>query len=393
MKFAQRMSRLGTETAFEVLARARALEAQGREVIHLEIGEPDFDTPESIITAGCDALRHGATHYTPSAGIPELREAVARDAHARKGVSYDANDVVVTPGGKPIMFFTILALVDEGDEVIYPNPGFPIYESMIDFAGGKAVPIQLEEARDFSLDVEKLCSLVNERTRLIILNSPHNPTGGVLTRAELEAIAETAQRFPDLYVLSDEIYSRMIYEGEHTSIAALPGMRERTIVLDGFSKIYAMTGWRLGYGLFPAELAPAIARLMTNSNSCTNAATQLAGVAALTGSQRDAEAMVAEFKRRRDLIVAGLNTIPGITCKLPHGAFYVFPNITEVGLTSSEVADLLLYEGGVATLAGTAFGRFGEGYIRLSYANSTENLEKALERIHATLASRMATSR
>ncbi len=393
MKFAQRMSRLGTETAFEVLARARALEAQGREVIHLEIGEPDFDTPESIIEAGCDALRHGATHYTPSAGIPELREAIARDASARKGVSFSADDVVVTPGGKPVMFFTILALVDEGDEVIYPNPGFPIYESMIDFAGGTAVPIQLEEARDFSLDVEKLCALVNERTRLIILNSPHNPTGGVLTRAELEAIADTAQRFPDLYVLSDEIYSRMIYEGEHSSIAALPGMRERTIVLDGFSKIYAMTGWRLGYGLFPSAMTPAIARLMTNSNSCTNAATQLAGVAALTGPQSDAEAMVAEFKRRRDLIVSGLNAIPGITCKQPHGAFYVFPNVTGTGLTSREVADLLLYEGNVATLAGTAFGRFGEGYIRLSYANSTENLEKAIERIRATLASRMATSR
>lgn len=393
MKFAQRMSRLGTETAFEVLARARALEAQGREVIHLEIGEPDFDTPEHIIEAGCDALRHGATHYTPSAGIPELREAIARDASARRGVSFDANDVVVTPGGKPVMFFTLLALVDEGDEVIYPNPGFPIYESMIDFAGGVAVPIQLEEARDFSLDVEKLCSLVNERTRLIILNSPHNPTGGILTRAELEAIAETVRRFPDLHVLSDEIYSRMIYEGAHTSIAALADMRERTIVLDGFSKIYAMTGWRLGYGLFPAELAPAVARLMTNSNSCTNAATQLAGVAALTGPQGAAEEMVAEFKRRRDLIVSGLDAIPGITCKLPHGAFYVFPNITGLGMTSREVADLLLYEGGVATLAGTSFGRFGEGYIRLSYANSTENLEKALERIRATLASRVATSR
>ena len=392
MKFAQRMSRLGTETAFEVLARAKALEAQGREVIHLEIGEPDFDTPEAIIEAGCDALRHGATHYTPSAGIPELREAIARDASARKGISYTADDVVVTPGGKPVMFFTLLALVDEGDEVIYPNPGFPIYESMIDFAGGAAVPIQLEEARDFSLDVEKLCALVNERTRLIILNSPHNPTGGILTRAELEVIAETVQRFPDLYVLSDEIYSRMIYEGGHTSIAALPGMRERTIVLDGFSKIYAMTGWRLGYGLFPSELAPAIARLMTNSNSCTNAATQLAGVAALTGPQSDAEAMVAAFKRRRDLVARGLNDIPGITCKQPHGAFYVFPNITGVGMTSREVADLLLYEGGVATLAGTAFGRFGEGYLRLSYANSTENLERALERISATLAARLATS-
>lgn len=392
MKFAQRMSRLGTETAFEVLARAKALEAQGREVIHLEIGEPDFDTPATIIEAGCDALRHGATHYTPPAGIPELREAIARDASARRGVNFSADDVVVTPGGKPVMFFTILALVDEGDEVIYPNPGFPIYESMINFVGGVAVPIQLEEARDFSLDVERLCALVTARTRLIILNSPHNPTGGVLARAELEVIAETVRRFPDLYVLSDEIYSRMIYEGEHTSIAALPGMRERVVTLDGFSKIYAMTGWRLGYGLFPSELAPAIARLTANSNSCTNTATQRAGVAALTGAQDGSAAMVAEFKRRRDLIAHGLNTIPGISCKLPHGAFYAFPNITGLGMTSDEVADLLLYEAGVATLAGTAFGRFGEGYIRLSYANSTENIEKALERIRATLASRVATS-
>jgi aspartate/methionine/tyrosine aminotransferase len=392
MQFAQRMGRLGTETAFEVLARAKALEAQGREVVHLEIGEPDFDTPAYIVEAACDALRHGATHYTQPAGVLELREAIARDASARRGVSFSADDVVVTPGGKPVMFFTILALVDEGDEVIYPNPGFPIYESMIDFAGGAAVPIQLEEARDFSLDVERLCSLVNERTRLIVLNSPHNPTGGVLTRAELELIAETVRRFPDLYVLSDEIYSRMIYEGEYTSISALTGMRERVIVLDGFSKIYAMTGWRLGYGLFPSELAPAVARLMANSNSCTNTATQRAGVAALTGPQDDSLAMVAEFKRRRDLIVSGLNSIPGISCKLPHGAFYAFPNITELDMTSREVADLLLYEAGVATLAGTAFGRFGEGYIRLSYANSTENIEKALERIRATLASRVAAS-
>lgn len=388
MKFAQRMGRLGTETAFEVLVRAKALEAQGRDIVHLEIGEPDFDTPDPIVQAGCDALRDGATHYTPSAGIPELREAIAKDATARRGVAFSPDDAVVTPGGKPVMFFSILALVDEGDEVIYPNPGFPIYESMIDFVGGKAVPIQLEEARDFSLDVDKLCALVNERTRLIILNSPHNPTGGVLARPELEAIAATVRDYPDLMVLSDEIYGRMIYEGEHTSIASLPGMRERTIVLDGFSKIYAMTGWRLGYGLFPSELAPAIARLQTNSNSCTNAATQWAGVAALTGSQQPSEEMVEEFRRRRDIIVRGLNDIPGVTCKTPHGAFYVFPNITGTGLTSREAADLLLYEAGVATLAGTSFGAFGEGYIRLSYANSVANLEKALDRIKATLASR-----
>src|SRR5579884_1105264 len=380
MKFAERMGRLGTETAFEVLVRAKALEAQGRDVIHLEIGEPDFDTPENVIAAGCHALQHGYTHYTPSAGIPELREAIAKDASARRGVAFSPENVVVTPGGKPVMFFSILALVDEGDEVIYPNPGFPIYESMIDFVGGKPVPIQLEEARDFSLDVDKLCSLVNDRTRMIILNSPHNPTGGVLSRPELEAIADTVRRHPDLIVLSDEIYSRMLYDGEHVSIASLPGMQERTIVLDGFSKIYAMTGWRLGYGLFPAELAPAIARLQTNSNSCTNAATQMAGLAALTGPQAACDEMVEEFRRRRDLIVAGLNDIPGLTCKTPRGAFYVFPNITGTGMTSREIADLLLYEAGVATLAGTSFGAFGEGYIRLSYANSMENLQKALDR-------------
>jgi aspartate/methionine/tyrosine aminotransferase len=392
MKFAQRMGRLGTETAFEVLVRAKALEAEGRDIIHLEIGEPDFDTPEFIVAAGCDALRAGATHYTPSAGIPELRAAIAHDASARRGVPFAPEDVVVTPGGKPIMFFSILALVEEGDEVIYPNPGFPIYESMIDFAGGHAVPIQLEEARDFSLDVDKLCALVNERTRLLILNSPHNPTGGVLTRAELEAIAATVRKQPDLVVLSDEIYSRMIYAGEHTSIASLPGMQARTIVLDGFSKIYAMTGWRLGYGLFPAPLAAVVTKLMTNSNSCTNAATQLAGVAALAGSQRASEEMVAEFRRRRDLVVQGLNQIPGITCRLPHGAFYVFPNITGTGLNSREAADLFLYEAGVAVLAGTAFGEYGEGYIRLSYANSRENLQQALERIRVTLAARRAAA-
>jgi aspartate aminotransferase len=389
MKFARRMSRLGTETAFEVLARARALEAQGRDIVHLEIGEPDFDTPANVVEAGRSALAAGATHYTPAPGIPELRAAIARDASSRRGVTFDPADVVVTPGGKPIMYFAILALVDTGDEVIYPNPGFPIYESMIDFAGGRPVPIQIQEERDFSLDVERLCALIGPRTRMVILNSPHNPTGGVLTRADLEAIAEACRPHPDLIVLADEIYSRMIYEGEHTSIAALPGMRERTIVLDGFSKTYAMTGWRLGYGLFPHELAPAIARLMTNSNSCTATFTQLAGVEALTGPQDAPAAMVEEFRRRRDLIVAGLNSIRGVTCRVPHGAFYVFPNITGTGLSSRAVADLLLEEAGVAVLSGTAFGAYGEGYVRLSYANSTANIQKALERMKATLEARL----
>lgn len=386
MKFARRMSRLGTETAFEVLVRAKALEATGREVIHLEIGEPDFDTPANVIEAGQVALGGGHTHYTPAAGIVELREAIARDATVRRGIVFDPANVVVTPGGKPIMFFAILALVEEGDEVIYPNPGFPIYESMIRFAGGRPVPIQMDERRDFSLDAEQLCAQIGPRTRMVILNSPHNPTGGVLSQHDLETIAAACREHPDLIVLSDEIYSRMIYEGTHTSIAALPEMRERTIVLDGFSKTYAMTGWRLGYGLFPAELAPVISRLMTNSNSCTAAFTQFAGVEALNGPQDSVDAMVREFHKRRDLIVEGLNRIPGITCRLPHGAFYVFPNITGTGLSSREVADLLLQEAGVAVLSGTSFGEFGEGYIRLSYANSTENLRKALDRIGATLA-------
>jgi aspartate/methionine/tyrosine aminotransferase len=382
------MDQLGTETAFEVLVRAKALEAQGRDIIHLEIGEPDFDTPADVTEAACAALHAGATHYTPAPGIPALREAIAADATARRGVSFAPENVIVTPGGKPIMFFSILALVDTGDEVIYPNPGFPIYESMIQFVGGVPMPIPLEEARNFSLDAQRLCDMITPKTRMIILNSPHNPTGGVLARADVAAIADAVQRHPDLVVLSDEIYSRMLYGGEHTSIASLPGMRERTIVLDGFSKIYAMTGWRLGYGLFPEEIAPAVARLMTNSNSCTAAFTQLAGVAALTGSQAPSEAMVAEFHKRRDVIVNGLNQIPGLRCNMPAGAFYAFPNITGTGMTSREVADLLLYEGGVAALAGTAFGKYGEGYIRLSYANSIANIEEALRRIGATLAAR-----
>jgi aspartate/methionine/tyrosine aminotransferase len=392
MQFARRMSRLGTETAFEVLVRAKALEATGRDVVHLEIGEPDFNTPANVVEAGRAALAAGHTHYTPAPGIPELREAIARDASARRGIAFDPADVVVTPGGKPIMFFTILALVDAGDEVIYPNPGFPIYESMIRFAGGRPVPIRMEESRDFSLDADQLCTLIGPRTRLVVLNSPHNPTGGALSRAALEAIADACRRHPDLIVLSDEIYSRMLYEGEHVSIAALPGMRERTVVLDGFSKIYAMTGWRLGYGLFPRELGQVVAKLMTNSNSCTATFTQMAGVEALTGPQDASVAMVQEFRRRRDVMVAGLNTVPGLTCRVPSGAFYAFPNITGTGLSSREVADLLLQEAGVAVLAGTAFGAFGEGYIRLSYANSLENIQKALDRMRATLGARRVAS-
>jgi aspartate/methionine/tyrosine aminotransferase len=382
------MERLGTETAFEVLAKAKALEAQGRSIVHLEIGEPDFPTPEHIVEAGCQALRDGYTHYTPAPGMPELREAIAADASKRRGIAFSPDDVVVTPGGKPIMFYALLALVDEGDEVIYPNPGFPIYESMIRFAGGKATPIQMEEARDFSLDVEKLCAMIGPQTRMVVLNSPHNPTGGVLSRADLEAIAGAVLRQPETLVLADEIYSRMLYEGEHTSIASLPEMRERTIVLDGFSKIYAMTGWRLGYGLLPQELVAPVVRLLINSASCTAAATQMAGVAALTGSQAPSEAMVEEFHRRRDVIIRGLNAIPKLSAKTPQGAFYAFPNITATGLTSRQMADLLLNEAGVAALSGTAFGAYGEGYIRLSYANSVEQIEEALDRIRRALTER-----
>ena len=388
MKFAHRMELLGTETAFEVLARAKALEAQGKQIVHLEIGEPDFTTPAYIIEAGRKALADGYTHYTPAPGIPELRAAIAYDATQRRGIAFEPDEVVVTPGGKPVMFFSILALCDEGDEVIYPNPGFPIYESMIQFVGARPVPAQIEEQRGFSLNVDKLCDAINERTRLIILNSPHNPTGGILSRGDLEQISATVLKFPDLMVLSDEIYSRMLYGGEHISIASLPGMRERTIVLDGFSKIYAMTGWRLGYGLFPREMVPGITRLMTNSNSCTATFTQMAGVVALTGSQQPSEDMVAEFRKRRDVIVSGLNDIPGVTCTTPGGAFYAFPNITGTGLHSRELADLLLSEAGVAVLAGTAFGAYGEGYIRLSYANSIEQIELALARIKGWLAAR-----
>ncbi len=393
MRLANRMARLGTETAFEVLARARALEAQGRQIVHLEIGEPDFDTPANVIEIACDALHGSQTHYTPSAGMPALREAIATDATARRGVAFDPAEVVVTPGGKPIIFYAMLALVNAGDEVIYPNPGFPIYESMIDFVGGRALPVPLEEARDFSIDVERLCGMITDKTRLIILNSPHNPTGSTLARADLEAIAAAVLDHPDLLVLSDEIYSRMIYDGEHVSIASLPGMQERTIILDGFSKIYAMTGWRLGYGIMPAALAQQFATLMTNSNSCTATFTQLAGVEALTGPQEASAAMVAEFRRRRDVVVAGLNAIDGVTCRVPHGAFYVFPNISATGLTSAEVADRLLREGGVATLAGTAFGAYGEGYLRLSYANSLDQLNLAIERMSAMMSTLLARVR
>jgi len=382
LRLARRMARLGTETAFEVLVRARALEAKGKNIVHLEIGEPDFDTPANIIAAGAEAMRGGWTHYGPSAGLPALREAIAEDAGRRRGVKIDPSEVVVVPGGKPIIFFSMLAFIEEEDEVIYPDPGFPIYESMIHFLGARAVPIRLREEMDFRLDVKELASLINDRTKLIILNSPHNPTGGVLSERDVREIARVIGD-RDLMVLSDEIYSRLIFEGSHFSIMAVDGFKERTILLDGFSKTYAMTGWRMGYGVMRADLAAHVARLMTNSNSCTASFTQVAGIEAVRGDQSSVDNMLAEFRRRRDLMVAGLNKISGFSCRVPHGAFYVFPNITRTGWTSKKLADALLEEAGVACLAGTAFGGFGEGYLRFSVANSVENINLALERIAA----------
>ncbi len=375
------MSRLGTETAFEVLNKARALEREGKEIIHLEIGEPDFSTPENIIDAAIEALHQGWTHYGPSAGLPELRQTIAGYISQTRGVKVTSDEVVVVPGGKPVIFFTILALVDEGDEVIYPNPGFPIYQSMIDYMGGSAVPIRLREDRDFSLDVDELASLITDHTKLIILNSPHNPTGGVLNRQEIHDIAD-AIGDRNVMVLSDEIYSRLIFEGEHFSIMSVPGFKDRTILLDGFSKTYAMTGWRMGYGVMREDLATHITRLMTNSNSCTASFTQVAGVEAMRGDQSSVDGMRAEFQRRRDVFVAGLNRIKGFSCRMPKGAFYVFPNITKTGWKSKTLADALLEGAGVACLSGTAFGDFGEGYLRFSVANSLENLNKALEWIN-----------
>lgn len=380
MQFADRMSRLGTESAFEVLVKARALEAQGRDVVHLEIGEPDFDTPRHIVEAGKAALDQGFTHYGPTAGLPEFREAIANYVAQTRGIAVKPEQVVVTPGAKPIMFYAVLALAQAGDEVIYPNPGFPIYESVIRFVEATPVPITLREERDFSLDVEELKSLVTDRTRLIILNSPQNPTGGVLPPEDLEAIAEIAVQH-GIPVLADEIYSRLIYDGVCHSIAAYDGMQDLAIILDGFSKTYAMTGWRLGYGVMPEKLARQMTLLAVNSNSCTATFVQRAGLAALQGSQEPVEVMLTEFRRRRDAFVAGLNAIPGLSCAIPRGAFYAFPNIAEVSGSASEMADFLLKEGGVACLAGSDFGAYGEGYLRFSYANSLENLNKALERI------------
>jgi aspartate aminotransferase len=381
---AERMKRLGTETAFEVLARAKAMEAEGREIIHLEIGEPDFDTPGNIIDAAVSALKGGFTHYGPSAGLPDARRVFAEFITRDRGVAVKPENIVITPGAKPILFFSILALVDAGDEVIYPNPGFPIYESVINFVGAKPVPVPLREEKAFSFDLEELRALVNEKTKLMIINSPQNPTGGVLTPEDMKGIAELAERY-DSWILSDEVYSKMVYEGRHVSIYDYPEVKDRVILLEGHSKTYAMTGWRLGYGTMPVSLAEHISKLQTNSNSCTASFIQMAGIEALTGPQEESRKMMAEFKARRDLIVDGLNTIKGFECLKPKGSFYVFPNITGTGMKSKQLEEHLLDTAGVACLSGTSFGRYGEGYLRFSYANSQENLKKALEKIQAAL--------
>jgi aspartate aminotransferase len=381
------MDRLGTETAFSVLAKAKALEAGGREIIHLEIGEPDFGTPTHVVEAGCRALRDGHTHYTPTAGIPELREAIAEDVALSRGIEVRPEQVVVTPGGKPIMFFAILALVDEGDEVLLPSPAFPIYESMVNFVGGKPVYVPLRQENGFRFDPEEFEANLSERTRLVILNSPANPTGGVLTADDLATLAGILSEHPGVYVLSDEIYSRLLYTGDFASITENEGLGpdQRTIILDGFSKTYAMTGWRLGYGVMPPDLAEQVAKLQVNSNSCTSAATQHAGLAALKGPQDAVKEMLAEFRTRRDLIVDGLNRLPGVECIMPQGAFYAFPRITATGYTADDLADVLLEEAGVACLSGTAFGQYGEGHLRLSYANSRANISKALDHMNELL--------
>jgi aspartate aminotransferase len=385
LRLAKRLSRLGTETAFEVLVKAKALEAQGKNIVHLEIGEPDFPTPPGVVAAASQALQEGYTHYCASAGLNELREAIATEVRLTRGIPVNADWVVVTPGAKPIMFYLILALVEEGDEVLYPNPGFPIYESMIHFAGGKPVPLALLEKYDFRFDLNELKQKVTRQTKLIIINSPQNPTGGLLTEGDLKAIAEVAVE-RDIMVLSDEIYSKIIYEGQHHSISSLPGMLERTVILDGFSKTYAMTGWRLGYGVMAPPLQAHISKLVTNSVSCTAPFTQRAGLEALANTEKEVYQMLAEFRRRRDFIWKRLNEIPGMHSVCPAGAFYVFPNIQSLGMTSSAFADYLLNSAGVAVLSGTSFGQYGEGYIRISYANSVANLAKAADRISESVA-------
>jgi len=385
--FADRMGRLGTETAFEVLAKARALEAQGRDIVHLEIGEPDFDTPDNIRKAAEKAIWAGYTHYGPSAGLMEVRQAFCDYFAKDRGVEYTPDQIVVTPGGKPLIFLPVIALVDHGDEVIYPNPGYPIYESAIKFAGGKPVPLMLREERDFRFDIAELEEKINPKTKMLIINSPQNPTGGVLEMSDLKRIAELAVE-NDVVVLSDEVYSKIVYEGEHHTVASLDGMKERTILMDAHSKTYAMTGWRLGFAAMPTAIAEKVTKLNTNIYSHATTFVQLAGVEAVKGPQDKVGEMVELFRKRRDAIVDGMNAISGFSCLRPKGAFYVFPNIKETGMSASELADKLLNEAGVACLAGTCFGDFGEGYLRFSYANSLTNIEKAVDRIKGVMAHR-----
>lgn len=380
MRVAKRMSSLGTETAFEVLAKAKALEAEGHSIIHLQIGEPDFETPDHIVEAAVQALRDGWHHYTPASGLLPLREAIAEEISSTRNLTVEPEEIVVTPGAKPIIFFSLLSLAQEGDEVIYPNPGFPIYESMIRYSGAQPVPIPLREELDFRMDLEEFARLVGPKTRMVILNSPNNPTGSVLQHDDLAKVAEIL-RGKNIVVLSDEVYSRIIYEDDHMSLASLPGMKEQTIILDGFSKTYAMTGWRLGYGVMRRDLAEQITRLMINSNSCTAAFTQMAGISALGGEQKPVSEMVETFRRRRDSIVEWLNQIEGVSCRTPKGAFYVFPNVRKLGGDSSRLASFLLEKAGVALLSGNDFGSYGEGYLRLSYAASLETLEEGIKRM------------
>tara|TARA_Y100000817_G_scaffold143250_1_gene112265 strand:- start:283 stop:1449 length:1167 start_codon:yes stop_codon:yes gene_type:complete len=381
MKLSSRQKRLGTETAFETLAKAKKLEAQGKNVIHLEIGEPDFDSPKHVVTAAKKALDEGFTHYGPSAGQPELREAIAVHQGEVNGYKISSDRVIVTPGAKPVMFFSILALIERGDEVIYPNPGFPIYESMINYVGGTAVPMKLEESKNFNANIDDLKKLINDKTKMIIINTPNNPCGSVTQIEDLEQIAKIAVE-NDIIVLSDEIYKDMYYQGEHYSISKFKGMKERTIILDGFSKSYAMTGWRLGYGIFPEFMIDDITKLMTNSVSCTSVFSQMAAIAALEGPKDFTLNMMEKFKIRRDIVVDGLNSIDGINCKTPLGAFYAFPNISGTGLSSSDFADIALDNYGVALLSGTAFGNYGDNYIRISFANSDDNLREAIDRLN-----------
>jgi aspartate/methionine/tyrosine aminotransferase len=385
MSYASRTSHLKPEGAFEVLARAQELEASGREIIHLEIGQPDFETFDNIRLAGMRAIAEGQTRYTPPIGMKSLRQVIAEDAGKRHGLQFHPDQVVVSPGAKPNLFFPVLALIEPGDEVIYPNPGFPTYEAMIRVAGGRPIPVPLREENNFSFDLEAFHHLINQRTRLVIVNSPSNPTGGVMPLSDLEEIARASQEF-DFWVMSDEIYTRLVYDQLSVpSIASLPGMMDRTIIVDGFSKTYAMTGWRLGYGIMPDSLAQVVQLLLTHSVGCTAQFVQIAGIEALTGPQDQVDGMVNEYQKRRDAIVDGLNAIPGITCQRPQGAFYVFPNIKSFGISSSEMAGYLLENAGVAVLAGSDFGEYGEGYLRLTYSNSIVNILKAIDKIRESV--------